>query len=311
MAKSRSTKMIVATFLHDHKALAERLRKQWPVIGRSYCHAMKAVALAENSSDTCDDISVAANKSSDWRDEIFNLTATCIDRTIAEVTAPKIDGAIDRLRLIAWAADQLAKAIAKAQGGELGASIRSDIETRLMWRNEAPMATMLRHSQDWAHAACLAHESIADDFFVVEGQAWDAWIASLQNFAEKNELPTTISPVSEFVRFVEVLQKIFAEELSRASESLPLSNGDRARFASEIKRHEALAEGAAGSVVNLVQAIMRSLGKANERASIAKAKRDADEAAEMERIAAMVNRTRLRRERRLARRGQSPKTTGV
>jgi hypothetical protein len=191
------------------------------------------------------------------------------------------------------------------------------------------MAAMLRHTCDYAQAANSALESTASDFSVVEGQAWDAWIAALMKFAEDNGFPTSNSPVSEFVRFVEVLQAILADELELASEATRMSQVARARLNDEIARYKALTEVPVKSITNLVQAIARALKDAKKRASAqAKARRiaDAERQAEAERFAAEESRrekerallreavadlARLRHNRRLARRGQSPETTGV
>lgn len=341
MAKARSPKTIVATFHTDHKALSEQLREQWPAIARSYCHKRKAASKAEQPSGAGDENEAAATQTAEWRAEVFGLTATCVDRTLIEATAPRADDAAKLINTIAWAAGELAKAIANAQGGELGVSIRSEIESRLSCREVAPlekmpryardypqvpMSAMLRYARDYARAANSAPESTAYDFSVVEGQAWDSWIAGLLKFARDNDLPTTVSPYSGFVQFVEILQGLLAAELARASEAMSMSHEDRARLDGEIARHKALAARSAASAGNLMRAIKRAEVDVKKRSMAqAEARRvsDAERQAEAERLTAEEswhekeravasrNKARLRHNRRLARRGQSPGTAGV
>lgn len=360
MAKGRSNKLIVATLHGTRRALQDDLQRQWLVLS-SFHWRMKLAALAERGIMSGDDsafrtlakkhdfnisIKAAAEESIGWRAIIFDMTATCVDRVLIEASAPKADDASKLLGTIAWAAGELAQAIEKARGGELGISISSEIESRLACREveplekapryarehpQVPMGAMLRHAVDYAQAAKSAKESLADDSIVVEGQAWDAWIAKLLKFSKNNDFPTTISSDSKFVQFVEVLQGAFSAELLRASALMRLTDKDRARLNDEITRHTALSQGDGEDKgnQNLSRSIARGIENANQRGATQAEQRriaDAERQAEEERVAAkesrrraeelrrrkeMADLARLRHNLRLARRGKSTGSTGI
>lgn len=254
MAKARSKKIIATTFKGDNKAIRafeHKLHQQWPALVAAY-YGQSNLAVWERMDVS--DINAQAERSTKWRDEIFQITAVCIDRTLREsAPAVKFDELRDAIARIERASDELTKALDAIQSGILPLLTCKVLARQFSGGGDFTLTNMRLKAHYLADAARFASQAMTAQSCVEEGQARDEWIAALRKFATDNRLPTSVSYKSPFVRLVGGLRALAPDLLGHHKDPGALS-----------------------------QEITRAIKKAKERAD---AQAEADAKAEAKRLA--------------------------